>query len=147
MFPELYNPIVFIKQLAMAVVPSWFLSPAEMEVWPGMAGNFKNLMRESGYFHIQITRPDTVAFGLNDSPVGLAAYILEKFSVWTNADNRHLPDGGLTKAFTLDDLLTNVMIYWVTETIGPSVRFYKENMAGKYIPELGKLPVTVPAGL
>lgn len=67
------------------------------------------------------------AHGLNDSPVGLAAYILEKFSVWTHPDNRHLPDGGLTQFFTLDELLTNVMVYWVTGSIGPSVRFYREN--------------------
>ena len=67
-----------------------------------------------------------LAFGLNDSPVGLAAYILEKFCVWTNTEYLDLPDGGLTKKFTMDELLTNIMIYWTTGTIGSSVRFYKE---------------------
>ena len=63
---------------------------------------------------------------LNDSPVGLAAYILEKFISWTNPAYRSLPDGGLTRKYSLDDLLTNVMVYWVTGTIGSSCRFYKE---------------------
>jgi len=70
------------------------------------------------------------AYGLTDSPVGLAAYILEKFSVWTDPNNRFCPDGCLTKHFTLDELLTNVMIYWVTGSVGSSVRFYKETLGG-----------------
>ena len=64
---------------------------------------------------------------LNDSPVGLAAYILEKFVSWTNPSFRSFPDGGLTRKYSLDDLLTNVMVYWVTGTIGSSCRFYKES--------------------
>ena len=66
------------------------------------------------------------ALGLNDSPIGLAGYILEKFSTATNINYRQLRDGGLTKKFTLDDLLTDVSIYWFTGTIGSSVRLYKE---------------------
>ena len=63
---------------------------------------------------------------LNDSPAGLAGYILEKFSTWTNPEWKDLEDGGLTKKYTLDELLTNVMIYWVTGSITSSLRFYKE---------------------
>ena len=66
---------------------------------------------------------------LNDSPVGLAAYILEKFSTWTHKDNVDLYDGGLTKKFTMDELLTNVMIYWLNGCITSSQRFYKENLS------------------
>lgn len=68
--------------------------------------------------------------GVNDSPIGLAAYILEKFSTWTKPEWRSLPDGGLTKAYTLDDLLTNVMIYWVNGNIASSMRLYKEEIGG-----------------
>lgn len=64
--------------------------------------------------------------GLRDSPVGLAAYILEKFSTWTNPEWKNLQDGGLTKKFTLDQLLDNVMIYWVTRSITTSQRLYSE---------------------
>ncbi|KAG8534999.1 hypothetical protein GDO81_029684, partial [Engystomops pustulosus] len=86
------------------------------------------ILRETGYLHIQATKPDTVGAALNDSPAGLAAYILEKFSTWTDPEFRKLEDGGLQRKFSMDDLLTNVMIYWVTGSIASSMRFYKENL-------------------
>lgn len=58
---------------------------------------FFEILLESGYMHIQATKPDTVGIGLNDSPVGLMTYIVEKFSTWTNPSFRNLPDGGLEK--------------------------------------------------
>lgn len=63
---------------------------------------------------------------LQDTPAGLAAYILEKFSTWTNPKWKSLPDGGITKKFKLDDLLDNVMIYWVSNSIQTSQRLYSE---------------------
>ena len=65
--------------------------------------------------------------GLTDSPAGLAAYILEKFSTWTNPDYRFREDGGLLEKFTLDELLDNLMVYWVTGSILTSQRLYAEN--------------------
>ncbi|KAJ8009139.1 hypothetical protein DPEC_G00085790 [Dallia pectoralis] len=110
---------------------------------------FQNLVvetiKESGYLHIQATKPDTVGRGLNDSPVGLAAYILEKFSTWTDRDFRNLDDGGLTRKFSMDDLLTNVMIYWTSGCIVSSMRFYKENFSKLEQPH-SKMPVHVPTG-
>jgi pimeloyl-ACP methyl ester carboxylesterase len=76
--------------------------------------------KEAGYQKVQGTKPETLAYGLNDSPVGLLGWIIEKFHAWS--DN----DGDITHTFTKDDLLTNVMIYWVTQTIGSSVRLYYE---------------------
>ena len=78
---------------------------------------------EGGYGHIQGTKPQTLSYGLNDSPVGLCAWIVEKFKSWT------IPDGDLERHFTKDELLTNITIYWVTQTIGSSTRFYYENRA------------------
>lgn len=89
------------------------------------------LLEETGYMHIQATKPDTVGAALVDSPVGLAAYILEKFSTWTNPAYRDREDGGLTEKFTLDELLTNIMIYWTSGNIASSQRFYKENLGRK----------------
>ncbi|KAM9703295.1 epoxide hydrolase 1 [Menidia menidia] len=103
-------------------------------------------IKESGYMHIQATKPDTVGRGLNDSPVGLAAYILEKFSTWTNRDFRNLDDGGLTRKFSLNDLLTNVMIYWTSGCIISSMRFYKENFGKGLNQPHAKIPVYVPTG-
>lgn len=103
-------------------------------------------IKETGYMHIQATKPDTVGRGLNDSPVGLAAYILEKFSTWTSHDFRNLDDGGLTRKFSLDDLLTNIMIYWTSGCIISSMRFYKENFGQGLDAPHAKIPVFVPTG-
>ncbi|XP_022240816.1 epoxide hydrolase 1-like isoform X1 [Limulus polyphemus] len=106
------------------------------------------LLRETGYAHIQGTKPDTVGTGVSDSPAGLAAYILEKFSTWTNKEYVNLADGGLTKKFTLDELLTNVMVYWVTNSITSSMRLYKETMSERIRNfKFDRLPVTVPTGI
>jgi pimeloyl-ACP methyl ester carboxylesterase len=78
------------------------------------------IQAEGGYGHIQGTKPQTLAFGLNDSPVGLAAWIIEKFRDWSDCD------GEVERRFTKDELLTNVMIYWVTQTIDSSARLYYE---------------------
>ncbi|HVQ76053.1 MAG TPA: epoxide hydrolase [Candidatus Binatia bacterium] len=75
---------------------------------------------EGGYNLIQETRPQTLAYGLHDSPAGLAAWIVEKWRAWTD------PDGDLDRHFTRDTLLTNVTIYWVTETANASGRSYYE---------------------
>nr|KAF6395226.1 epoxide hydrolase 1 [Rousettus aegyptiacus] len=108
---------------------------------------FYKMMRESGYLHIQATKPDTVGCALNDSPVGLAAYILEKFTTWTNSEFRDLEDGGLERKFSLDDLLTNIMIYWTTGTITSSQRYYKENLGKNIMAEKHqRMKVQVPTG-
>jgi pimeloyl-ACP methyl ester carboxylesterase len=76
---------------------------------------------EGGYSHIQGTKPQTLAYGLNDSPTGLAAWILEKFRTWSDCN------GEVESIFTRDELLTDVMLYWVTETFGSSARLYFES--------------------
>ncbi|KAK0427154.1 hypothetical protein QR680_010090 [Steinernema hermaphroditum] len=101
---------------------------------------------EAGYFNIQATKPDTVGTALNDSPIGLAAYILEKYSSWTNMRYRDLPDGGLTKKFTLGELLTMVMIYWTNNNIVSSQRFYKERQLDKNYMALLCKYMEVPTG-
>uniref|UniRef100_A0A1W7RHJ6 Epoxide hydrolase n=1 Tax=Agkistrodon contortrix contortrix TaxID=8713 RepID=A0A1W7RHJ6_AGKCO len=107
-----------------------------------------HILRESGYMHIQATKPDTAGCGLNDSPVGLAAYILEKFSTWTDKSFLNMEDGNLERKYTLDELLTNIMIYWVTSSIVPSMRLYKENLSKdpSTAPD-AKIAVYVPTGI
>jgi pimeloyl-ACP methyl ester carboxylesterase len=77
---------------------------------------------EGGYMSIQSTKPQTIAYGLSDSPVGLAAWIIEKFRSWSDCN------GDLSKSFNEDELLTNIMIYWVTNTIDSSANIYYENV-------------------
>lgn len=75
---------------------------------------------ETGYQAIQGTRPQTLAYGLTDSPAGLAGWILEKFRQWTDCD------GDPFAAVTMDQLCTNLTIYWATGTINSSTRLYYE---------------------
>jgi pimeloyl-ACP methyl ester carboxylesterase len=77
----------------------------------------------SGYQDIQKTRPQSLSFGLSDSPVGLASWILEKFKEWSDCN------GDLESVFTKDELITNIMLYWITNSIGSSIRLYYETLA------------------
>jgi len=72
------------------------------------------IQKEGAYALIQSTRPQSLAHGLNDSPAGLAAWIVEKFRAWSDCS------GNIESRFTKDELLTNIMIYWATESIGTS---------------------------
>jgi pimeloyl-ACP methyl ester carboxylesterase len=76
---------------------------------------------ERGYSAIQSTRPQTLGYALNDSPAGLAAWILEKWRAWSDSD------GDLEARFSREFLLTMLTLYWVTETITPSMRDYFDN--------------------
>lgn len=78
---------------------------------------------EGAYAMIQGTKPATLAVGLNDSPAGLASWVLEKFHSWGDTG------GDIANAFELDDLCTILSVYWFTQTIGSSVRLYKETFA------------------
>jgi pimeloyl-ACP methyl ester carboxylesterase len=99
--------------------------PKESELTEAERDYLKRVARwekeEGAYAEIQATYPQTVAYGLNDSPVGLAAWIVEKFRAWSDCG------GNLESRFSKDILLTNIMIYWVTGTINSSMRRYYES--------------------
>jgi pimeloyl-ACP methyl ester carboxylesterase len=93
---------------------------------------------DSGYARQQATRPQTLAYGLTDSPAGQAAWILEKFWAWTDCDGH--PENILGR----DELLNNVMLYWVTASAASSARLYWESFgAGRRAAR----PVAVPTGV
>jgi microsomal epoxide hydrolase len=92
---------------------------------------------ESAYALLQRTKPQTVGVALNDSPAGLLAWIVEKFQRWSDCD------GDVERAFTRDQLITNVMIYWVTGTITSAMRLYWEARHSGEVPEY----VAVPTGI
>ena len=77
--------------------------------------------QHGAYAHIQRTTPLTAAYALHDSPVGLAAWILEKFQKWSDCD------GDPRHAIPIDELLANITLYWMTETVYSSFRMYFEN--------------------
>nr|QEQ91642.1 juvenile hormone epoxide hydrolase 2-like protein [Laodelphax striatellus] len=139
------SPLEKLKKMVASVYPSLFIEEKFISrVYPAKE-HFFEMMLESGYFHLQATKPDTIGVALTDSPAGLAAYILEKFSTWTNKKYRDFPDGKLEEKFTLTNLLDNVMIYWVTGTITSSMRLYSESFAlTSTSHDLDRQPVAVP---
>ena len=96
---------------------------AELDHW---------LREETGYSSIQGTKPQTLAYGLTDSPVGLAAWIVEKFRTWS--DN----GGDVERSFSRDDLLTNIMLYWTSGAIGSSFwPYFARQHDGWVLPPIG----------
>ncbi len=118
-------------------------SPAETKLFAEQEA-FQN--QEGAYAMIQGTRPETLADALNDSPAGLAAWIVEKFQRWSDCG------GDVEARFTKDELLDQIMIYWATGTIGSAFNPYYDLVhagVGRWILEKGKDLVAhskVPAG-
>lgn len=81
----------------------------------------QHMATDAGYSYLQSTRPQTVAVAMNDSPAGLAAWIIDKFHAWTDHG------GDLDAVFDFDHLLDNLSVYWFTGTAGSSFRLYHEN--------------------
>jgi pimeloyl-ACP methyl ester carboxylesterase len=104
---------------------------AEQQAW---------FAEEGGYIAIQGTRPQTLGFALNDSPVGLLAWIVEKWRAWSDCN------GDVESCFTKDELLTNATVYWVTQTIRSSMHYYYEHRVN---PPAAVRPVRidVPTGI
>jgi len=90
----------------------------------------------SAYQQIQGKNPQTLGYGLTDSPAGLAGWILEKFHHWT-----HHPDGDLETAVTREQLMANLTVYWVTRTINSSTRLYFESQKNGRFPPFDRLEV------
>lgn len=138
MYPEIVRAI-YITDLGYQATNN--LDPASLtpEEQQFLQASQMTTFQEGAYAMIQMTKPQSLAYGFNDSPVGLAAWLLEKFQSWS--DN----DGDIEKRFSKDELLTNVMIYWVTQTIASSIRGYREEMLNPSFKPGER--VTVPVGV
>ena len=128
---------IHLNLLAVRRDPDMLASPTpeEKRFLGELAGWLKE---ETGYQWIQGTRPQTLAFGLSDSPAGLAAWIVEKFRAWSDCG------GDIESVFTKDQLLADIGLYWFTGAIGSSFWPYYARMHGPWpIPEGG---VRAPMG-
>lgn len=124
------NMVIAIPDLSMG-------EPTEQE--QGALASFQHYQsEESGYSTQQSTRPQTLGYGLADSPAAQAAWIVEKFYAWTDCDGH--PENVLTR----DELLDNVMLYWLTDSGASSARLYWESF-NDFDTKLA--PVTVPVGV
>ena len=109
--------------------------------------DFIKVVKWYGYSHIQATKPDTLAHGLTDSPVGLMGWILAGYS-WTsfNFDDAIGPIDGKLNNFDRDDLLTILTYYWMTNSASSAIRFYKTLFHDK-VRELEHFKISVPLGV
>ncbi|XP_031622654.1 juvenile hormone epoxide hydrolase-like [Contarinia nasturtii] len=137
----------YIKAIIASVYPSLFVAAEYADFHFPIGEKIAYHIEESGYFHLQATKPDTIGIALTANPVGLLAYILEKFSTLTDKNNRDLIDGGLDKHYTKEALLDNIMIYYLSNSITTSVRLYAEGFGIEYLNlKMDRVPVQVPVG-
>ena len=130
-FPEHLNAIFLTDVGYPNGTEDWSkMTPAEQEF-----GQFiqRWWYTEGAYNMIQATKPQTLGYGLNDSPAGLASWIVEKFYTWSDCK------GNIESRFTKDELLTNIMLYWITQTINSSIRVYREDALAVYVQPGGSL--------
>ncbi|MFQ3894821.1 epoxide hydrolase family protein [Sphingobium sp. R-7] len=123
-------------------IPIVFPTPEQMrDMTPSEAAAIKD--REcleatgTGYIGIQSTRPQTLGYGLTDSPAGQAAWIYEKLHFWTDHD------GAVESLLTMDEMLDNIMLYWLPGAGGSSARLYWESIATSFQTRRMDLPVGV----
>ena len=120
--------------------------PEAADYGPDEAGwydkNMNFFAAESGYSALQTTKPQTLAFALNDSPVGLCSWILEKRRTWSDCD------GDVEKRFSKDDLCTTMTLYWITQSFGTSARYYYEATHNPWQPAHDRTPIVeAPTGV
>ncbi len=133
---------VHVNAASMGFIPFGAVDPAELaELTDAEKARLdrmnKFLSDGNAYFQIQATRPQTLAYGLTDSPAGQLAWIVEKFKEWTQGPG--LPEESVDR----DRMLTNVMLYWLTATAGSAANLYYEMIHSSSWPA----PSTVPTGV
>ena len=112
----------------------------EERAWGAKFASF--MTQGSGYMQIQRTQPQTIAYAMHDSPVGLAAWLTEKRRAWSDCG------GDVESVFSRDDLVTNAMLYWLTDTYESSARHYYEAKPERLVPCHDRQPpVEVPTAL
>ncbi|CAH0687035.1 unnamed protein product [Chilo suppressalis] len=141
----LVSPTITFFELLGSIYPPLVVDSKQANRMYPPSEKFSFLLEETGYFHIQATKPDTVGVALLDSPSGLMAYILEKFSTVTNRLFRSRLDGGLEDRFTKDQLIDNLMMYWTTRSMTSAMRLYAESSTKRhYALKLHEIPTQVP---
>ena len=113
--------------------PTVGIPPAEVALMRERAAFWTD--EERGYSHMHSTKPQTLGYSLNDSPVGLAAWIIEKYRSWCDCE------GNPETKFTKDELLTTITIYWITETATSAARYYYEGRHSGTPPDTRRVEV------
>jgi pimeloyl-ACP methyl ester carboxylesterase len=122
--------------LALAFPPPEARAGLNADEQARLAGMAAHTKFGRGYSEQQSTRPQTLGYGLADSPIGQAAWIYEKFREWSDCGDDPL------NSYSMDDLLDNIMLYWLTDSGASSARLYRESLA-----TFGAGPLSVPTGV
>ncbi|XP_047510017.1 juvenile hormone epoxide hydrolase-like [Pieris napi] len=143
--PVVGHPMGTIYTLFGSIFPSLIVEPEIKDRIYPLTKHISFLLEETGYMHLHATKPDTVGIALTDSPAGLAAYILEKFSTGADPKNRNASDGNLLSNYMLTHLLDNVMVYWASNSITTSIRLYAEAFSKKQLAYgMDMIPTSTP---
>ncbi|CAG7712467.1 unnamed protein product [Allacma fusca] len=132
------HPKSLLRMAFESLVPAITGGRIETEI---LSNLWNVTLRETGFYHIQATKPDTIGIALGNSPSGLAAYILEKMFVWTSLKNLE-EDEDLLDIFPVNDLLDNIMVYWVTNSMTTAMRIHAQSFQGNH--SFSRIPVKVP---
>ena len=127
-------PPEIAKALLLGGPPPPGLSAEEKIAYEGMDALYK---KGAGYAGAMVTRPQTLGYSLNDSPVGLAAWFYDKFADWTDSGGD--PERSLTK----DEMLDDITLYWLTKTATSGARLYWENNANNF----NAVDISIPAAV
>ncbi len=123
--------------LVVPATPPSDATDEEQQVYDDVARYADSRGRVAGYFRQQSTRPQTIAYGLTDSPAALATWLYEKFHDWTDHD-------GESDALPINEMLDDISIYWFTSTAGSAARYYWENMHSPEPFSLDAGPIDLP---
>ncbi|CAL1293184.1 unnamed protein product [Larinioides sclopetarius] len=142
--PNLFDS--FIKTLIVYICPI-FINKAEYNIIFPLKKKIRMLFQETGFLHLQCSKPNTFGYAMTDSPTSLAIHLLEKFHFKKNSGHLELQDEELTEKF-LDNLLTLVTILWTSNDFTNGARFFKQCMSDilKRTYE-SEIPLTVPCGV
>lgn len=135
-FAVIRTPMSLIKSLVASCCPRVFLSSADqIDLMFPLTEKFAFILQETGYFHLQATKPDTIGIALASSPVALAVYLWEKFdAAWPHNDR--------------DAVLDAIMVYWLTSSITTTCRLYAEGVRSVEHSKWQRVPcVRVPVGV
>ncbi|XP_075986280.1 juvenile hormone epoxide hydrolase-like [Anticarsia gemmatalis] len=137
------SPLSFATWFAGAVSPSLVADTSVQDRLYPLLTTLPWMMRETGYLHLQSTKPDTLGPAM-ESPTGMLSYILQLFSMSSRRENVDKTDGGLD-LFTKEQLLDNLMIYWITNSFTTSSRLYAETFNTRNLLEgIWATPTSVP---
>lgn len=141
------TPMSMLKECVASVWPSLFVFKEHQSFFFPAAAKWANVLLETGYMHLQASKPDTIGLALTDNPVGVAAYVLEKFLTWTDPKCRSAAERGwpaFDRTFR-DAILDNIMIYVLSSSMTSSMRLYAESFAGAQSRlGLARVPTAVP---